>query len=124
TVTYLVQDGDPVVIPVTERDTFPAPPAGATVEGFSITFTSDGDGIAAGEYTRILVGVTAEHATETRPATNKADIVVENTDGLTGTDSDEVPFQTDPLTVRTEASKTIAPNELWGLPGVDRNLQI
>src|SRR5690606_8331379 len=41
-----------------------------------------------------------------------------------GTDSDEVPFQTDPLTVRTEASKTIAPNELWGLPGVDSNLQI
>lgn len=110
----------------TTVDTLPAPPAGCTVDGFTVTYEAEGDGIAAAAYADLPLEVTAlpREVVEPLSSVNHVDTQVENTDGQKGKAKADASITVDPLVVDTEVSKKITPSEVWGVPGADANISL
>lgn len=111
----------------TRTDTLPAPTAGCTVEGFTVTFTAaDGtDGIESSAYAEVPVEFTAlTDITQATTSTNHVDTQVSTVDGATGRDDDAANFTVRPLEVFTAVDKTISPSEVWALPGAKATVSL
>ncbi|MFB8189409.1 DUF5979 domain-containing protein [Microbacterium sp. NPDC055988] len=123
-ITYSYSDCPASTDSTTTADTLPAPDDGCTVEGFTVVYSADADGIVSGAYATIPIEVTALPTDDAVTATNVVDTSVENTGGQTGTDDAEAPFSIAPLTLDTSVTKSIAPDTIWGAPGTDADVTL
>ena len=129
TITYTYSGCTPTTetLSTTTADTLPAPREGCVVEGYAVTYTADGDGIAARSYASLPMDVTALPVTTIEPvtSTNFTDTAVVNTDGAGGDAATSAGFSIDPLRVDTEVSKSITPDQpIYGVPGADANVSL
>ncbi|NLP84926.1 hypothetical protein HF576_13825 [Microbacterium sp. CFH 90308] len=123
-ITYTYSDCAESTASTTTPDTLPAPTDGCTVEGFTVVYSSTGNGIVSGAYTTIPMDVTALPTETAVASTNVVDTAVENTQGQTGVDDAEAPFTIEPLFLDTSVTKSIAPETIWGVPGTDADITL
>lgn len=123
-ITYQYSDCADSTASTTTPDTLPAPTDGCTVDGFTIVYSAEGDGIVAGAYGAIPMDITALPTEEPVSSTNAVDTAVVNTGGQTGTDAAVAPFTIDPLTLDTSVTKSITPATVWGVPGTDADITL
>ncbi|WP_211368150.1 DUF5979 domain-containing protein [Microbacterium rhizomatis] len=110
----------------TTPQTLPAPQNGCTVEGFTVTYASTGDGITAGGYAALPLLVTALPVPTLAPvsSTNVVDTQVVNSDGASGEATASTPFTIDPLRIDTVVSKSITPTEAFAVPGASISIAL
>lgn len=121
TITYTYADCTSAPLTTTTSDTLPAAEAGCTVEGFTVTFESLGDGIASASYAVLPLQVKALPVTTTvaLSSTNFVDTEVVNSDAASGRADTSASFTVDPLRVGTVVSKSITPDSVYAVPGAD-----
>ncbi len=121
TITYTYSDCTSEPVTTTDNDTLPAPEAGCTVEGFTVTFAAVGDLIASASYAALPLQVTALPVTTTvaLSSTNVVDTEVVNSEDASGRADASASFTIDPLRLDTVVSKTITPDRAYAVPGAD-----
>ncbi|WP_336653330.1 MULTISPECIES: DUF5979 domain-containing protein [unclassified Leucobacter] len=126
TITYRYTDCAETSERTTRVDSLPAAQSGCTVDGFTIVFEADGDGIQPEAYAALPLRVAALPVTTTAElhSTNFVDTQVENELGQTGSAQTDASFTVKPLVVGTEASKRITPADIYGVPGTRANVAL
>lgn len=126
TIAYRYTDCAGTTERTTRSDSLPAPQSGCTVDGFTVVFEADGDGIQPGAYAELPLRVTALPVATTAElrSTNFVDTQVENELGQTGSAQTGASFSVKPLVVGTEASKRITPADIYGVPGTRANVAV
>ncbi|WP_349425756.1 DUF5979 domain-containing protein [Microbacterium sp. LWS13-1.2] len=123
-ITYTYSDCADSTATTSTVDTLPDPTDACTVEGFTVVYSAAGDDIVSGAYATIPMDVTALSTEEAVASTNVVDTSVENTNGQTGVADTEAPFTIEPLTIDTSVTKSISPEQIFGVPGTDADVTL
>lgn len=125
-ITYVYADGTTSTESTTTAHTLPDPEAGKRVAGFTITFTSDGDGIDSQAEAIVPFDLTAEPVPGDAPVTttNTTSSTVTTEDGAFDDDDGQADVTRQPLAVDTEVTKNIVRDWIYAVPGATTSVNL
>ena len=125
-ITYTYADGTTSTDSTTTPNTLPDPDPGKRVAGFTVTFTSDGDGIDSQAQAIIPFDATAEAVPGADPVTttNTTASTVTTEDGATDDDTAQADVTREPLQIDTDVTKNITRDWILAFPGATTSVNL